>query len=402
MTMEVERRQLILPMLIMAMLSFAAVVMYSPRWNAVSLYAILPMACVLSFCHHPCAIPNRYFGWFLLLWAWIVFTSTFAMDTTVAQNEVKRTLGCVVLAYIICIWGREKSVIPWLYGIFILLLIAAIYYGYTCIYMGDISALGDARMSDDTLNANTIAYYTFYALFAIYMLGVIPENPVVRSAFRWMFVGMAAVVYIVAIATASRQTPLISFPFWAILMILRYIGKESAPWQRWMVIIAGIVALICLVPMVMDIYQDSSLQLRNEAGGSDEERLALLKESIEVGAAHPWLGVGPDNFRLVSQYQLISHCTYTELWANTGLVGVCLYIGMLLTLGIQQVKSYRISHHKESLYILVFLGFYTIYQLLFVFYPHLWLIAFFMLVAAHGELFTEQRQYENIAYTYQY
>lgn len=61
-------------------------------------------------------------------------------------------------------------------------------------------------------------------------------------------------------------------------------------------------------------------------GGSADARQALLIRSIIVSIYHPLLGVGMDNFHIVSLHEKVSHNAYTQVSAEMGMAALALYV----------------------------------------------------------------------------
>lgn len=66
-------------------------------------------------------------------------------------------------------------------------------------------------------------------------------------------------------------------------------------------------------------------------GGSADTRQALLIRSIFVSLRHPVLGVGMDNFHILSLGEKVSHNAYTEVSAEMGMAALLLYVGFMWT-----------------------------------------------------------------------
>src|SRR5215213_3697902 len=66
-----------------------------------------------------------------------------------------------------------------------------------------------------------------------------------------------------------------------------------------------------------------------EDGGSAETRQALLMRSILVSLRHPVLGVGMDNFHVLSLREQVSHNAYTQVSAEMGMAALLLYVGFM-------------------------------------------------------------------------
>jgi O-antigen ligase len=79
----------------------------------------------------------------------------------------------------------------------------------------------------------------------------------------------------------------------------------------------------------------------DEAVGSREARIGILKQSMRLTAAHPLVGVGPGQFQPAAAelagkvgeeaYWRETHNTFTQVSSETGLPGLVLYVIVLLT-----------------------------------------------------------------------
>lgn len=67
------------------------------------------------------------------------------------------------------------------------------------------------RLNDAKLNANTMAYYTFYATMAAFLLSDMVQSINYRKLFKILFLAMIPISF-VAIVTASRQVLIIQIP----------------------------------------------------------------------------------------------------------------------------------------------------------------------------------------------
>jgi O-antigen ligase len=74
--------------------------------------------------------------------------------------------------------------------------------------------------------------------------------------------------------------------------------------------------------------------------GSLEAREELLKDSLEIMAQHPILGIGPGNFSSFTRTWRVAHNSYTELGAETGVPGLFLFL-LLLGLSLRKIRRVR-------------------------------------------------------------
>jgi hypothetical protein len=278
--------------------------------------------------------------------------------------------------------------IPWIYLAYSLLLIEAIIYAKNNILVlgYDISS---ARADDENLNANTLSYYLFYATIAFYIVRDYFSNKSIRNFFSILFLLMVPVSFFVAIITASRQTLVIQIPVLAFLIWIRYF-IDTKVMTKFLAVVCTLIIYFIASDKIMSTYDGSYLSSRNEVAYEEDIRVELIKDAIDIGLENPLFGIGPGGFTQSNSYDLFSHCTYTELFANSGLPALLLYLYLVFSFISRQFKRYRIFKDKTYLFFLTFGVFFALYQFFYVFTADLWLISFFVFVGAHSEIYYSQ------------
>lgn len=178
---------------------------------------------------------------------------------------------------------------------------------------------------------------------------------------RIVAVAVAFVGIFLIVRTGSRAG------FLSLAMVLLFLFLRGTPAQRVgfglitvMLIAVTVVALPRSTLLRYMMIVDSSVEEEaagnrdlQRAVGSNEGRKTLLLDSLALTATHPLFGVGPGNFApsdadRASQagkpgMWLLTHNTYTEISAETGVPGFILFIGTL-------VSTYRLlrSTYKRS------------------------------------------------------
>ena len=373
------------------LLLISSFVTLNERLNSVALYILLPIAFASCFLVSKKLFINKYQKYLVILYVWIAFTAIFAYNHDLAIQQLHQLVGCFVLAYIISVLSLNKTLVKWLYVVYLLLLLFVWLYAYN-----NMSALMgfDERMNDNKVNANYFAYYTFYATFSMYVLGEIIKNYSLRKFFRISFILMLPISFITALFTASRQILIIQLPLFVGLFYIRYIYRSN---KKFYFVFIILIAALFLVPKVLNTYNGSLLSVRAETQLEDDTRYRLLGEAISVGLQNPVLGVGPGNFELFCSTGHFSHCSYTELFANNGLFAAILYIITLLSFIIFQWKIFRRTKDKMSLAFLIFGCLFFIEQFFYVFYISQWLISFFILVTSHSIIYNREIEADSIS-----
>lgn len=364
---------------------FAALTnLYLISANKIALYIVIPFALCLSIGNYGFITKNKYQNILTALIIWICFSYLWAEHKIAAGNELKQLVGTFAIAYTYTAVSQNIRRIPYLYATYIILFIGACIYAKNNILL-EMGSETD-RLTDDTLNANTLAYFLFYATFAIYELRNFANKWIFKKLFGIGFILMIPMTLVVALLTASRQVLIVQIPLISILLYLRYIKGARFFTKAICIILIGISAIIA-TPYVSELYNDSYLKTRNEMDISDDGRMVLLKDAIDVGNRHFPIGVGPGNYIFYSQNRLFSHNTYTELYANEGVIGLWLYVWMVLLFIKRQWHRYKTSYDNQYLVFLAFGIIYIFDGFFYVFYPHLWLMGMFMLVAGHSETY---------------
>ncbi len=148
-----------------------------------------------------------------------------------------------------------------------------------------------------------------------------------------------------------------------------------------------VVLLAIFLPRVESIYEDSYLARRSEISVNEDSRATLAKEAISVGLDHFPLGVGVGNFYMFSRTKRFSHNSYTELFANVGIVGLVLFLILVMSFMKAQWKRFRATKDKVFAYFGTFGLIFIIDQFFYVFYLDQWLISFYILVATHSDTY---------------
>lgn len=375
--------------IIIVCLYFAAIVsILSDSLTVIALYMAIPVAFLLSFIKCERIAPNRYVTLLLLLYVWDALSSLWALYPVTAYIELKRVLGAFLFSYIIAVNGMERSMLKYLYVVFIILYIGAwIYAQQNSLIVEEID--GNQRLHDDKLNANKMAYYTFHVTLAWFCLARLIDSEIWSKICRYLFLFMIPLSFYVALATASRQVLLIQIPLITFLLIERYykdVGKKG----KALFIIMSIFIILSVAQTVMDIYDSSFLAMRAEKDLSEDSRSMLLQDAIKVGLDHFPIGVGAANYIHYSYNHHFSHCSYTELFANNGIVGLGLYVWLIVRFLMLQWRYFQWTRNRQFLVFLFYGLMFAAYQFLYVFYTDLWLISFLVLVGSHSDQYFDE------------
>lgn len=383
---ENDRRGTIADWLVLACLFFSAFAsLATDKMNSYALYVVLPLAFVICFLQSKTIVTNKYIKLLLLLYLWEALSLLWASYPAVSMRVLRAILGAFLVSYMVSVLAKKNNVLVGLYLVYFALLISAWNYASNNLLIVTDFATNE-RLNDAKLNANTMAYYTTYVTFGAFILNQIVRSKSWKFVFDVFFFAMIPITAFTALTTASRQIFIIQIPFIALLLWLRFF-KQSKSFQKTFFLIIVVVFLVYFLPRVVSVYEGSFLAQRSEISIEEDSRSALAKEAIMVGLNHFPLGVGTGNVMMYSKSQRMSHNSYTELFANVGVVGVVLFLIIVFGFAKAQWKRYKVTKDKMFAYFSTFGIIFIIDQFFYVFYLDQWLISFFILVATHSETY---------------
>lgn len=361
--------------------------LFSPTANTIALYGAIPLAMLL------CTLINRGFHtnlyekilYALLLWDCIAYI--WADDKELASSELHKILGVFMMVYVVSILSRYSKYQKYTYFIYVILYLSAWNYAIHNIFTVMVGY--QYRLNDEMLNANTMAYYTFYVSFLSLILSLITKRKWLQQAWTIVFWAMLPISFGVSILTASRQVIIIQIPLYIMLIYSRYIAGVSIK-KKIYFSLASLVVLVALSGQIIGIYNNSFLKERAEQSVADDSRMELVYDATTVAIQNLPLGVGSGNYQAVSCFQQISHNSYLESFVNLGVIGVALYISLMAIFTLRQWRRYKMHKDKMYFYFFTFGIIYALDGVFFVFYNAIWLISFFMLVAAHSETYYQE------------
>lgn len=177
----------------------AAVSVNSDALNSLALYAAIPLAFLLSYFHVGKIAPNKYMSILMAIYIWDCISLIWAAYPESSSRELHRILGAFLLSYIMAANGNSIKMCKYLYVTFFVLYIGAWYYSYNnSLVVMDITSDAD-RLNDDKLNANTMAYYTFYVTMGAFLLSYLIKSAKWNMFFKLLFLAMLPISFFVAI-----------------------------------------------------------------------------------------------------------------------------------------------------------------------------------------------------------
>ena len=228
----------------------------------------------------------------------------------------------------------------------------------------DLSAEQTDRLGQElTGNANVFAFiYTIAACSSVYFL--ISK----KNIFLKIFYLAPFIVHMLALAlSGSRKNFLVPL----IVLFITLLLKKDKHGKRHVIIwtIVGTVGLALVFYALMNIpalYEtvgnrfetlfEYSSGASNTSDGSTLEREQMRKNAIELWIQSPIFGNGFDSFSQLGSFGVYSHCNYTELLCNHGLIGIVYYYSIWIYLLFRMIMC-KNEHPMKNFLIGIIIGF---------------------------------------------
>lgn len=351
--------------------------------NTIGLYVCMPILIIsVWFKGWSVILSNKYVKFYLVLVLWMIFTSLTGVDSGKSFSQMPALLASFLVSTCMYYLALNKNNTKFLYFIYIAYYISLFLYLYFYgeIYISD--STESERAGGVAMNANNFAYYLPFLTFGIhYSFSNRDKNLLIEGLVYLLLLGLS--LYI-ALITASRQILVIQIPFISMLVLIRFGGKGLRSVLPFLVFI--LILIVVLLPWFGNIFSNSLLAHRSETALAEDHRTWLLRRAIEIGADNILFGVGYGNFAKYASGSF-SHCSYTELFACTGLLGFLLYSIMVISFVVEQIRRYKRTHKQLFMSFAAFGIIYIASNFFYVYYDIIWLIGFFFIMVGHSQIY---------------
>jgi O-antigen ligase len=361
---------------------------FHPIINSISLYVLIPSLFLYSvIIDFRLILYYKPIIFLLLIYCWSFLTIISSKDLNISLREIKQITGVLLLCCIFirfCLINPKYIIIIYLF--YILKFFTAFYYAY----QNNLFLTGE-RLNSEEINANTFGYYGFNSIVSSFFLWQNFQNQIkVKFIIRFsLFVLFLSSVFCSVVAcfyAASRAGIILTLLMASFLVLLRYLYPFSV--KKIYTLILILILSIILFLTLKSYFETSLLKERFQIETmKDESRYLLFVKGIEVGCQNPIFGVGPGNFILYNNDLQFSHSTFTELFANNGIVSLFLFIALLKYFYNKNKLIYARGniYRRIALYFFAFLILFIVYNLFYTFHLELFLMGFFYIVLATME-----------------
>ncbi|MEF3309008.1 O-antigen ligase family protein [Paenibacillus sp. GYB004] len=221
----------------------------------------------------------------------------------------------------------------------------SIFYSITLLFWG--YKMDGRVMLSPSSNANSDGTVLQYGIFCLLVLMDL------RKPYKFIisYAAIGMLLYAIVL-TGSRK----SFLFTVILIllwlciILKYHWKFSSLKKKTLFLTLIAATLIVGVIEFVPVFFDSALYIRLTEGlgyQGDQNRKEMYITALDYFKSNPLLGIGFNQFRVLSPWGTYSHSTYAEIISTTGIIGPILYFIPYLIIMYNIFLVYR--YNKQTL-----------------------------------------------------
>jgi O-antigen ligase len=149
---------------------------------------------------------------------------------------------------------------------------------------------------------------------------------IARGISRKLFYGLCALLMVAGTVVTLSRGGFLGLACASFVMVWK-IGRRHRITVVALFLLAGVIFFLALPPE----FIGRLLSNAGEAEASAVARQNLLGRSIYVTLTHPLLGLGMNNFPIVSIHDQVTHNAYTQVSAEMGIPALIIYVLFLLS-----------------------------------------------------------------------
>lgn len=319
-------------------------------------------------------ISRAYTNWTLAYILFFLLSVLWALKARLVFYVVAvNLLPIIVMSFAtISFVKRNKSidaVLAVIYAVAILMLL------YLATHIGEF--LVGVRLSDslnevgeeNVWNSNGVGINLCFAVFSGFILFVNRER---KLYIRILYFASVAIMTGAILLTGSRKSLLIlAFP--VLFFLLKKMKRHFVS-----VVLVTLLMAFLFYELTMNVevfYQAIGVRIEeminiltnNTVGNEDTSRIQLVRFGLKKFLDHPFLGVGINNYRVLSEQiypgkNFYAHNNYVELLVDVGLIGLIIYYSAYVYIfhRLRKHSDEGANWGKAFVLILVFLGFFEV------------------------------------------
>lgn len=330
-----------------------------------ALYAFLVWGVLVVFMKRNAEI-GVHTMWYFAFMCWSFITAFYSPEFKLLDGSFRLMIVALVTSFFFQLYVNNEErfvLVAWLFCFSSFVLVGILYF------TGNLVIDAGNRLGEEVLgNANAFAGMLMYAvMFEMWLIVYKRYNVLLKGCLLLMIMAD----YYALTLSGGRLAFVVPMVFLYILLLCKQDDRGRRHTIRYTLYIVVLIAIIFQMMMTVDVFYDT-LGYRMESlingtmgiekqGTSAEIRAKMRTLAIENWMEKPILGYGFDSFKYLAQRELnhffYSHCNFTELLYNGGIVSFLLYYWIYFKLLNLIYKAKNVSIKYKAFAISVALSF---------------------------------------------
>ena len=334
---------------------------YVPYWlNRGALLAFLAYGTltIISDLINGTFVPTNYSIWYGLMIAYTVITFPFSSyPFEIKSNHFYQMIVCFIITMFLAEFIDSEKALYWICWAYVLSSFFMILLLYRS---GRLIGNYDDRLGNEVMgNANVFATFMMYSvIYAFWLLIYVKYSFYIRV---FLMVCIAVIVYALMLS-AGRKYFIIPFIFLYVLLLMNQQSNFALNALKYTllmgVLIFTLYNVIMRTPILYNAIGIRMEQLINSiVGKGPVDTSSIVRSQMRSAAIKGWMkkpifGHGFNTFQYLRSPELLngashgySHCNYTELLYNGGIVYTLFYYSFFL-ITIQRIVSVKVINRK--------------------------------------------------------
>ncbi len=357
--------------------------------NLFLIYFLIPFLFIYCVIRYVKIFLNIYVFLFLLLLIWSILSALIVGIDTASSIKVLRS---ILLTYffgfqVVALSQNSSSNLKLFYLLIFWFFLGSLYLVFIRYDLASANVFEtgfrDSLEAYENVNANRFGYFLLFFTFIAFIYGEKNINNKNSIFFRIIFNFSILFVIVMALYTGSRQIIILNIPLYLILLLIRYRKYFSGKIVGFLIFV---IALLVIGSSLKSIIEKSEVGSRIESEELETDARTLVSAlAISYGMENPLFGIAPGHVEY--RLEMISHNSFTEIFAETGFIGLMIYLAILLYGLYVQIYRFKKTRDYIFVYFAVFVFFYIIDNNFYVFYSWYLLFAIFFLVVTHSDYY---------------
>lgn len=289
---------------------------------------------------------------------------SYSLNTSIAVESAFK--GLIVLFFSISIFSIGSSSLRLYKTLLVTASLIPILLFFTIIF-GEVN-LSLIDRDESLMDPNYYGYFSFIGISSLFILKSIKNNLVIRIGI----ICLILISFFFGIVNASRATFIITILISVLSYSFDIFKSGKSKFKILFSLLFFLLVILSTYIFFTDNLLDQLLFQRFEALETVESpRQFHARKAIEIGLQNPVFGVGAGNYSVVPkryEFGSFSHNTFTEVFANFGLIGLSLYSYLQYIIFKRLKNRLRNKHIFKSHFIIQLLIVFFVFQVYSIFY----------------------------------